>query len=65
MPEVLHGLIQKSKRDAETLSHRINEAPDGWRLWLIEDGEWVYVGKLTSKRFVRDILLAQLTQEDR
>jgi len=30
---------------------------------MMENDSWTYVGRLTSKRFIRDILLAQLAQE--
>lgn len=66
MPDlILHGLIQKAKRDARELPYKIMPGGKGVRLWRKTDIGWNCIGELVSQEDAEDLLVGKLTQEDR
>lgn len=66
MADVLHGLLHKARLDVERIRYMLREGSDGFQLWIAEDpnepSKYTYVGRLTSRRFIRAILDDQLSE---
>lgn len=56
METIVHGDLQRAKLSAERLTYKVRDGGDCFQLWIMDPDEWVYVGRLTSMRFVRAIL---------
>lgn len=63
--EVVHGLLQKARKDAEALPYKFCPGGKGVRLWRRYPVGWAIVGELITADDAEDFLMSKLTQEER
>lgn len=61
---LVHGLIQKAKRDAENAPYKIYPGGEGFRLWRLTSTGWTIIGTLKHRQDAEDLILAKLPQPE-
>lgn len=56
MAEVVHGLLQKARKDAEALPYKFCPGGKGVRLWRLYPVGWAIVGELVTADDAVDFL---------